>query len=99
MPTTFDEGQLDPSMATEAEVSAAIAAKFPVSVSDGGTGQTSTPTNGQIPIGNGTNFTLGTLTQGSGVTITNGPGTITISATGGGGITQEESIVNALIFG
>lgn len=43
-------------------------------------------TNGQIVIGStGAIPVIGTLTQGSGVTITNGAGTITISATGSGG--------------
>jgi hypothetical protein len=42
--------------------------------------------NGQIPIGsNGAAPVLATLTAGSGVTITNGPGVITIASTGGGG--------------
>ena len=52
----------------------------------GGTGQTSF-TNGQLLIGNTTGNTLtkATLTAGSGVTITNGAGSITISATGSGG--------------
>jgi len=57
----------------------------PVSVLNGGTGNSSAPTNGQLLIGNGSNFTLTTLTQGSGVTITSGTGSITIAATGGGG--------------
>lgn len=39
-----------------------------------------TPSNGQIPIGNGTDYTISTITAGSGVTVTNGTGTITISA-------------------
>ena len=39
------------------------------------------PTNGQIPIGNGTNFTPSTLTQGSGISITNAAGAVTIAAT------------------
>jgi hypothetical protein len=51
----------------------------------GGTGLSSTPTNGQIDIGNGSGFTRTTLTAGSGVTITNGTGSITIAASGGGG--------------
>jgi len=42
-------------------------------------------TNGQLFIGNGTGFTKATLTQGSNVTITNGPGSITISASASGG--------------
>ena len=54
-------------------------------VVNGGTGQTSY-TNGQLLIGNTTGNTLAkaTLTAGSGITITNGPGSITIDATGGG---------------
>ena len=54
-------------------------------VASGGTGQTSY-TNGQLLIGNTTGNTLAkaTLTAGSGITITNGPGSITIDATGGG---------------
>ena len=56
----------------------------PVSVADGGTGVTTTPTNGQIDIGNGTDFTRTTLTAGSNITITNGAGSITIASTGGG---------------
>lgn len=50
--------------------------------SSGGTGVTSTPTNGQILIGNGTGYTLATLTAGSGITITNGVGSITLAAGG-----------------
>jgi hypothetical protein len=52
--------------------------------SQGGTGQTGTPTNGQLLIGNGTNFTLNTLNGGPGVGITNSAGSITITATGTG---------------
>ena len=40
------------------------------------------PSNGQVMIGNGSAFVNNTLTAGTGVTITNGPGTITIDATG-----------------
>ena len=47
---------------------------------------TAAPTNGQILIGSaGKAPVLGTLTAGTNVTITNGPGTVTISAAGGGG--------------
>jgi hypothetical protein len=57
-----------------------------VAVVNGGTGQT-TYTNGQLLIGNTTGNTLAkaTLTAGSGISITNGAGSITIAATGGGG--------------
>lgn len=51
-----------------------------IAVSQGGTGQT-TYTNGQLLIGNTTGNTLtkATLTAGSGITITNGAGAITIT--------------------
>jgi len=54
-------------------------------VANGGTGQTSF-TNGQLLIGNTTGNTLtpATLTAGSGVTITNGSGAITLAFTGPG---------------
>ena len=57
-----------------------------LSVAKGGTGDT-TYTDGQLLIGNSTGNTLSkaTLTAGSGISITNGSGTITISTTGGGG--------------
>ena len=54
-------------------------------VASGGTGLTSTPSNGFLDIGNGTGFTRAALTAGSGVSITNGAGTISIAATGSGG--------------
>jgi hypothetical protein len=51
-----------------------------VAIANGGTGLTSVPANGQIDIGNGTGFTRATLTAGSGITITNNAGAITITA-------------------
>ena len=57
-------------------------------VANGGTGLTTTPTNGQIDIGNGTGFSRATLTAGSNVTITNGAGSITIAASGAGTVTS-----------
>jgi len=53
-------------------------------VAQGGTGITTTPTNGQILIGNGSGYSLNTLSAGSGISIVNGSGTITISAPGSG---------------
>jgi len=51
-------------------------------VSSGGTGLTTIPTNGQLLIGNGTGYTLNTLATGSGISVANGVGTITVSNTG-----------------
>jgi hypothetical protein len=63
-----------------------------VAVANGGTGQTSY-TDGQLLIGNTTGSTLtkATLTAGSGVSITNGSGSITIAATGGSGTVTSVS--------
>lgn len=49
-----------------------------LSVSKGGT-NTSTYSNGQLLIGSGTSLTANTLTQGDGITITNGSGTISLA--------------------
>ena len=60
-------------------------------IADGGTGVTSTPSNGQLLIGNGTGYTVASLTAGSNVTITEDSGSITIAASGGGsGITDGD---------
>lgn len=53
-----------------------------LAVARGGTGTGTTPTNGQLLIGNNTNFTLATLTAGNGIGINNQSGAITISITG-----------------
>ena len=94
--TSFSAGStgFTPSSATQGVVTLAGT----LNVGNGGTGLTSTPTNGQIDIGNGTNFTRATLTQGTGVTITNGSGSITVALTapvtvqnGGTGVTTVPS--------
>jgi hypothetical protein len=53
-----------------------------LAIGRGGTGLSTAPTNGQLLIGNGTGYTLSTLTAGAGVSITNGIGSITINNTG-----------------
>ncbi len=61
-------------------LTAASIAGVTVAVANGGTGQT-TYTNGQLLIGNTTGNTLtkATLTAGSGISITNGTGSITVA--------------------
>jgi hypothetical protein len=51
-------------------------------VAKGGTNLSTIPTNGQLLIGNGTGYTVASLTAGSNITITPGAGTISIAATG-----------------
>jgi stage V sporulation protein SpoVS len=53
-----------------------------LAVGRGGLGIGTTPTNGEIPIGNGTNYTAATITAGTNISISNGVGTITVNATG-----------------
>jgi hypothetical protein len=82
--TTFSAGTtgFTPNTAT----SGAVTLAGTLAVANGGTGQTSY-TDGQLLIGNTTGNTLAkaTLTQGTGITITNGAGTITIATAGGSG--------------
>ena len=54
-------------------------------VANGGTNLSSTPANGQILIGNGTGYTLNTLSGAGTVAITNTSGGITITGSGGAG--------------
>ncbi len=53
-------------------------------VANGGTNLSTVPTNGQLLIGNGTGYTLASLTAGSNITITPGAGTISIASTASG---------------
>jgi hypothetical protein len=64
-------------------------------VSKGGTGLSfapATPTNGQLLIGNGSGFAAATITAGSGMTVTNGVGAITLASS----IPSINSLVGAL---
>jgi hypothetical protein len=48
---------------------------------NGGTGVDGIPTDGQLLIGDTGTYALNTLTQGTGINITNGPGSITLALT------------------
>jgi hypothetical protein len=78
--STFSGGTtgLTPASAT----SGAITLGGTLAVANGGTGLTTTPTNGQIDIGNGSGFTRTTLTAGTAISVTNAAGSITIANTG-----------------
>jgi hypothetical protein len=81
--TSFSGGStgLDPSVPT----TGAVTLSGTLFVSAGGTGTTTSPSNGQLLIGNGGGYSVANLTAGTGITITNAFGAITIAATGGGG--------------
>ena len=61
-------------------------------IGSGGTGVTGTPVNGELLIGNGTGYSLGTLTASTGISVTNGSGTITIANTGVTSLTAGTNI-------
>ncbi len=72
----------------------------------GGLGISTVPTNGQIPIGNGTNYTAAAITAGAGIAVTNGAGSISIATTTDGlewsettGDTIAAAVNNAYIIG
>ena len=69
-----------------------------VAVANGGTGQTSY-TDGQLLIGNTTGNTLAksTLTAGTGITITNGAGSISIASTATGTVTSVAATVPSFL--
>jgi hypothetical protein len=59
-----------------------ISLQTPVTTANGGTGLTTTATNGQLLIGNGTGYTLANITGSTGLSVTNGAGTIALANTG-----------------
>ena len=63
-------------------------------IANGGTGTSSTPTNGQLLIGNGTGYSVATLTAGTGIGITNASGSITVANTGVTSVTGTTNQVN-----
>jgi hypothetical protein len=74
-----------------------LAGENQLSVSRGGTGvDGSSASNGTLLIGNGTGFALTTLTQGSGITITNGTGTITVASTLGTDVSLTTEVSGTL---
>lgn len=59
-----------------------------VPIASGGTNLSTAPSNGQLLIGSGTSYALNTLTAGSGISVTNGSGSITVSMGGTGNLNQ-----------
>jgi hypothetical protein len=58
-------------------------------IANGGTGVSTTPANGALLIGNGTDYTSATLTGGTGISIVNTAGAITINGTATGPTTAK----------
>jgi hypothetical protein len=67
-----------------------------VAPSSGGTGNTTIPANGVIPIGNGTIYAASTLSAGAGINIVNGPGSVSISANGAASTGSTATFVGSI---
>jgi hypothetical protein len=65
-----------------------LSSEAQLAVSRGGTGVGTVPTNGQILIGNGTGYTPAAITAGTGITVVNSAGGISISTSGVGSVTS-----------
>ncbi len=86
---SLSSGSLQTTLGTSIDLTSEVTGILPVA--SGGTGMNSaTATNGQLLVGNGTGFTLATIAQGSGITITNGAGSITVASTLGVAIDSAE---------
>jgi hypothetical protein len=85
--TTLGSGVVNSSLTSVGTISSGVWQGSTVATDHGGTGQTSY-TDGQLLIGNSTGNTLSksTLTAGTGISITNGSGSVTIASTVSGGL-------------
>lgn len=101
--TTFTvdaQGRLTAAGTTAIAIGAGQITSGTLSVARGGTGvDGSTAANGQLLIGTGSGYAQATLTDGSGISITNGSGSITIAATLGTTIGNAEIENNAIALG
>jgi hypothetical protein len=74
------QGQITSATDTSIAIAASQVTSGTLDVARGGTGLGTPATNGQLLIGNGTGFTLATLTAGTGISITNASGSVTINS-------------------
>src|SRR5690606_24610205 len=74
----LNAGALETTLGTSVDLTSEVTGILPVG--NGGTGVNgATAANGQLLIGNGTGYSLATLTEGEGIDVTNGSGTITLA--------------------
>jgi hypothetical protein len=81
--TVDAQGRITNASNTAIALNASAITAGTLSVTRGGTGVNgSAATNGQLLIGNGAGYSLATITAGSGISVTNGAGSISIANTG-----------------
>lgn len=81
MTQAFNLSQLANKVNSTGQLDASTGLTNATPVANGGTGLSTTPTNGKLLIGNGTGYTLANLTAGANMTITNAAGSITLNST------------------
>jgi hypothetical protein len=96
--TVDSKGRLTAAANTNIALSASAITSGILAIARGGTNLATTPANGQLLIGNGTDYTLATLTAGENISITNSAGSITINSTGGGGGSASPEDVIGITF-
>jgi hypothetical protein len=72
------QGQLTNATNVAIAIDASAVTSGTLAVARGGTGTGTAPTNGQLLIGNGTGYSLNTLTAGTGIGVTNTAGSISV---------------------
>jgi hypothetical protein len=92
--TSFSAGSTG--LLPTAPTTGAVTLTGTLNISNGGTGLTSNPANGQLLIGNGSSYTLATLTAGAGISVTNTSGGITIAVNGTGEVTSFQTSLSGL---
>jgi hypothetical protein len=80
MTAAFNLSQLANNLNSSGRLDATDGLVGNVPIGNGGTGISGTPTNGQLLIGNGSGYTLATISAGTNITISNTAGGITISS-------------------
>jgi len=90
--STLGSGVTGSSLTSVGTISTGVWNGTTIGRAHGGTGLTAAPTNGQLLIGNGSGYTLSTLTAGSNITITEGSGSISIASSGGASVSAGDGI-------
>jgi hypothetical protein len=94
--TVDAKGRLTAASNTNIALAASAITSGTLAIARGGTNLGTTPTNGQLLIGNGTGYTLAAVTQGTGITITNASGSITVTNAGVTSVNGSAGVITGL---
>ena len=96
--STLGSGVTSSSLTSVGTISSGTWHGSTIGIGYGGTGLSSTPTDGQLLIGNSStnSYNISTLTAGTGISITNGNGSITVAVTGSGVVNSFQTSLSGL---